>query len=755
MKKYRDILFYVITLFGFTSAIYLIIRQGNARDGVSANDATHSAQSGETIWGSYTQNLHHPLAILLLQIITIILAARLFGYLCKKIKQPTVIGEIAAGIVLGPSVVGTWFPEFSSFLFPEASLSNLQFLAQIGLILFMFVVGMELDIKVLKNRARDAVIISHASIVVPFTLGVGLAYFLYKSHAPEHISFLSFALFTGIAMSITAFPVLARIVQEKGLSKTKVGSIAITCAAADDITAWCLLAAVIAIVKAGSALGAAGVIIMATLYVLFMLRLVRPFLKRIGDKYANREALSKPVVAIFFVTLLLSSFCTEVIGIHALFGAFLAGVIMPANVRFRNLFIEKVEDTSVVLLLPLFFVFTGLRTEIGLLDSGELWMTCAAIVLVAVAGKFLGSALAAKFVGQSWRDSLIIGALMNTRGLMELVVLNIGYDLGVLTPGIFAMMVIMALATTLMTAPALYITNRYFSGKIPPTHAPQVLATGSYNVLVSFGSPDRGISLLRIAHALVRGRGAPSSVTAMHLSPSNEINQYNFIEFEKESFKPIRQEAKKLKLTVNLFFKPSQDIEGEIIETANQGHFSLLLIGIGRSVFEGTLLGKFLGYSGRLMDPGRLVRAARGKERLFERTLFDEKVIHIVRGARVPVGILVDNKTEKIEKVIVLLNVEADIYCLDYASKLCDDPTVNISIADQAGLLENGSHQAVRKLAQQFPGRINAPPELRKIDRKKLGDYDLVMVSVEGWKKLVATRQKWISKMPSVLIVKP
>ena len=329
----------------------------------------------------------------------------------------------------------------------------------------MYIVGMELDLTALRSKAHDAVVVSHASIIIPFALGAGLSYFLYDQFAPQAIQFASFGLFVGIAMSVTAFPVLARIVQERGIHKTKLGTIVITCAAADDVTAWCILAAVIAIVKAGSFLSALYTLILAISYVLLMIKVIRPFLKRIGDLYTSRENLSKPIVAIFFMILIASAYATEAIGIHALFGAFMAGAIMPENVKFRSIFIEKIEDVALVLLLPLFFVFTGLRTEIGLLNDPYLWSITGLIILVAVTGKFIGSALAAKFVGQNWKDSLAIGALMNTRGLMELVVLNIGYDLGVLGPEIFAMMVIMALLTTFMTGPALDVINWAFRSR--------------------------------------------------------------------------------------------------------------------------------------------------------------------------------------------------------------------------------------------------------------------------------------------------
>ncbi|MCZ8284055.1 MAG: cation:proton antiporter, partial [Bacteroidia bacterium] len=566
MKNIKNLLFYIITIGGVSAIMYYIVLQGEVLETgkIIAEKGGSIVSHWQQFKDTYFHNITHPLAILLLQILTIILTARIFGYLCKKIGQPSVIGEIIAGIVLGPSFVGMYFPEFSGFLFPKASLGNLQFLSQIGLILFMFVVGMELDLKVLKTKAHEAVVISHASIIFPFALGMGLAYFIYESLAPDHINFLSFSLFIGISLSITAFPVLARIVQERNLSKTRLGAMVITCAAADDITAWCILAAVIAIVKAGSFVSSIYTILMAIAYVLLMLKLVQPFLKRMGDIYSNKEGLSKPVVAVFFIILIASSYTTEVIGIHALFGAFMAGVIMPDNTNFRSIFIEKIEDISMLLLLPLFFVFTGLRTQIGLLNEPYLWQLCGIVILLAVTGKFVGSALAAKFVGQNWRDSLIVGALMNTRGLMELVVLNIGYDLGVLSPEIFAMMVIMALLTTFMTGPALDLINKFLP-EVKTANIPESIEkSGKYNILVSFGSPLRGKILIRLANSFIRKAPNNANVTALHLSPSSDINQFNAVEYERDSFKPIKKEAQRLNMEVESLFKSTQDIDKEI-----------------------------------------------------------------------------------------------------------------------------------------------------------------------------------------------
>lgn len=474
-------LLYPLIIGVFGCLIWFIIRQGSHLTIYTATNTSVSttvtpamtpavAGSVESVWTSLVHNVQHPLALLLLQIILILLTARLFGWLANLVGQPAVVGEIVAGICLGPSLFGMLWSGGSAFLFPADSFKNLQFLSQIGLAFFMFVVGMELDTHKMRNKAHDAVMISHASIVFPFFLGVLLAYHIYPQFSPANVSFLSFALFMGIAMSVTAFPVLARIVQERKLSGTPLGLLAITCAAADDVTAWCILAVVISIVKAASLWSAMLTMIMALVFLGCMLYVLKPWLnqKILKLQAANKQ---KSVVALAFMALLFSAWAAEVIGIHALFGAFLAGVIMPTEVSIQKLLTDKLEDVSVLLLLPIFFVFTGLRTQIGLLGQGHLWAVFGLIMLAAVGGKLGGSALTAKLMGQSWTDALGIGALMNTRGLMELVVLNIGYDLGILSPEIFAMLVLMALATTFMTGPLLDIVKKVEESRL---HASQI-----------------------------------------------------------------------------------------------------------------------------------------------------------------------------------------------------------------------------------------------------------------------------------------
>jgi len=755
MKNIRNVLFYIITIGVFSGLLYWFLIQGQSLEigRTAAKLPDVSTSSFEQFISTLLHDLGSPLAILLLQIITIIIVARIFGWFCKLIGQPTVIGEIAAGIFLGPSLVGTFFPEFSTFLFPKASLSNLQFLSQIGLILFMFIIGMELDLRVLKTKAKEAIVISHASIILPFALGVGLALFIYQQFAPDGISFLSFALFIGIALSITAFPVLARIVQERGLSKTRLGTMVITCAATDDITAWCILAAVIAIVKAGSFLSSVYTILLAAAYVLVMLNVVRPFLKRLGDHYSYKEGLTKPVVAVFFVVLLLSAYSTEIIGIHALFGAFMAGVIMPDNKKFRNLFIEKVEDVSMVLLLPLFFVFTGLRTQIGLLNDPYLWQVTGIIIAAAVIGKFVGSAVAARFVKQSWRDSLIIGSLMNTRGLMELVVLNIGYDIGVLSPEIFAMMVIMALATTCMTGPALDLIDKFMPLKKGDSDQSDFEIPG-FSILIAFASPQGGRKMLRLANHFLEPN-SPKNITALHLSPSSYLNQVNTEEYQIETFQPIMEEAEKLSLPVNTLFKPSQNVEHDIIETANDGNYEMLMIGVGHTVFEGTVLGKILGITTKIISPVRLLDSITGKEKLFHSDIFDERTSHVIKSVKVPVGVLIEKNLNKAEEIFIPVFSTDDQFLLEFAQKMTGHPRVKITFMDPSGIIEQ--EPEMKKIFDSINLVANERVTLHSVnalEKDFLQQQDLMMISLESWKKAVESHSIWLSYSPSVLIIR-
>ncbi|WP_341831906.1 cation:proton antiporter [Sphingobacterium thalpophilum] len=750
MRKYRNTIFYVVLVGTLLGVMYWMIHLGAQ---LEAPELLRGEKTSQGAWKDFTStlfnSLQHPLAILLAQIVTIIIAARIMGWICIKIKQPVVIGEMLAGIILGPSLLGLYFPEFSHTLFPVESLSNLQFLSQIGLILFMFIIGMELDLNVLRNKAHDAVVISHASIVIPFTLGISLAYFLYLFHPPTNVEFLSYSLFIGISMSITAFPVLARIIQERGLQKSKLGAMAITCAAADDITAWCILAVVIAIVKAGDFASALYTIGLAVAYVLIMIKIVRPFLMRVGEVKGSKEALSKPVVAIFFIVLLLSAYATEVIGIHALFGAFMAGAIMPEGSRFRTAFIEKIEDVSTLLLLPLFFVYTGLRTQIGLLNDPQLWMITIGIILVAVIGKFAGSTLAARFVGQSWKDSLNIGALMNTRGLMELIVLNIGYDLGVLSAELFSMMVVMALVTTFMTGPSLDLINFLYRPKKSLLQE-DIQDKSKFKILLSFAKSNTGISLLYLADALTLKSKKNAEITALHIEPSNELHHYEVETQELDSFREIKQVAQQLEQPIQTVFKISSDIDSEIVQTSNERDQDLLLLGVSESIYEGSLLGRFLDFTTRIVNPEKLFHTVTNAESPF--TTFDRNQ-QINAKVNAMVGILIDKDFVKAKRVIVPVVLKNDEFLCEIIQRLIQHSDAQIIVWDLNQVLKTNESfkEKLRQLEQLVPNHLTITE--KELNSDTWRDHDLMLISLPSWNKIVNKKVHWLPFTPSTLLM--
>ena len=387
---------------------------------------------------------------ILLQLVVILVVVQIFGYLSGRIGQQWVIGEILAGLALGPSLLGAFWPGLKIQLFPAAALPTLQTLGDIGLVLYMFSLGARLDTHLMLRQSRTAIVTSISTILLPLLLGALLGFFLYPGLAGQHANLVSFILLVGTAMAVTAFPVLARLLAEKDMLGTRVGMLALTCAAIDDVIAWCLLATVVALIHARGLTSLLLTIGLTILFIGFMLGILRPLLA-----YVDRSIQSKQVlVALSIILLLLSAYATNAIGIHPVFGAFLMGIILPR----RTVFIEQVRSLDQVnnlLFLPLFFVYSGLRTQIGLISAPALWLICLLVLAVACAGKILRGSLSVRWMGESWRESLSLGVLMNTRGLVDLIVLNIGLDLGVLSPTLFAMLVIMAIVTTMMASPLL------------------------------------------------------------------------------------------------------------------------------------------------------------------------------------------------------------------------------------------------------------------------------------------------------------
>jgi Kef-type K+ transport system membrane component KefB len=390
---------------------------------------------------------------LLLALAVVIAVGQALGRLFKYIGQPPVIGEVVGGICLGPTLLGRVWPAAYHYVLPDTVAPFLEVVAQLGVILYMFLVGLELNDSLLRKRAAATVAISHASIVCPFVLGCGLALYLHPRLSSNDVPLTTFALFMGVALSITAFPVLARILTDRGLARTELGVVALTCAATGDVTAWCLLAVASAVAQ--DRLSGLGTVLLGTaVFVALMVLGVRPLLTRLTARYDHGK-LSAGVTALVFVGLLLSALATEAIGIHALFGAFLFGAVIPHDSTVAREFTRRTTDVVTVLLLPAFFALTGMKTRIAF--GVDDWLLCGVIILVATAGKFGGTLGAARLSGLGWRDSAALGLLMNTRGLMELIVLHIGLQLRVISPALFAMMVLMSLVTTMMTTPLLSV----------------------------------------------------------------------------------------------------------------------------------------------------------------------------------------------------------------------------------------------------------------------------------------------------------
>jgi Kef-type K+ transport system membrane component KefB/nucleotide-binding universal stress UspA family protein len=545
--------------------------------------------------------LHSPLSLFIVQAALIIALSRVVGVAATKFGQPMVIAEVVAGILLGPSLLGAVSPETMRAIFPSSSMPLLALMSQVGLLLFMFLIGLELDPKLLRGRAHTSVAISHSSIIVPSLLGGVLGLYLYPRLSSPEVPFASFILFMAVSMSITAFPVLARILAERRLLKTKVGAVTITCAAVDDVTAWCLLAFVVSIAKSTDLQRAAGTVGMALAYIALMFVVVRPFLRRLGALSASREGLTQNLVAVTLLILLASSWLTEFIGIHALFGAFMLGAIMPKEGHAGRLLAEKLEDLVVVFLLPMFFAYSGLRTQIGLLDSPSAWLMCALIIAVACIGKFGGSLVAGKLTGLRWREASAVGILMNTRGLMELIVLNIGLDLGVISPALFTMMVIMALVTTFMTTPLLqwvYPTSEIDKEEKTQiaTPSPEPASAGRrFTILMCVAFDRSGPPMIRLANALVADQPQHHRLYALRLIRPTDRASFYIVGQDDENgmtgLKPLLETADGLHLTVNpiAFVSPRPALD--ICNVAEVKGADLVILGWHKPVLTRTVLG--------------------------------------------------------------------------------------------------------------------------------------------------------------------
>ena len=719
----KNYLIYAVMLLLFGALIYMAIEEGDRFSHHAVASSTVAEDTPFTMFCQFvTDNLHHPLSILLIQIIAVLLMVRLFGFLFKHIGQPGVIGEIVAGIVLGPSVLGYFFPDVFQALFPPESLTNLELLSQVGLVLFMFVIGMELDFSVLKNKINETLVISHAGILVPFFLGIVASYWIYEEYAAAQTAFLPFALFIGISMSITAFPVLARIIQERNMTKTSLGTLAIASAANDDVTAWCLLAVVIAIAKAGTFASALYAIGLTALYIIIMFMVVRPFLKKVGEVYANQEVINKTFVALILLILIISSTLTEIIGIHALFGAFMAGVVMPPSIGFRKVMMEKVEDIALVFFLPLFFAFTGLRTEIGLINSPALWGVCLLLITVAVAGKLGGCAVAARLVGESWKDSFTIGTLMNTRGLMELVALNIGYEMGVLPPSIFVILVIMALVTTFMTTPLLHLVERVFARR-------EERLSAKLKLVFCFGRPESGRSLLSIFFLLFGKKMKAAQVVAAHFTVGTDLNPLNAEQYARDSFSLVDEKASELGLSVENRYRVTDKLVRDMIRLARKERPDMFLLGAGSKYRPDTA----------------------GSNGVLWLSLFRDKIDDVMEQVKCPVAVFVNRGYSGSSPVSFVLGGVIDAFLLTYLESMLEGGAqVHLFLFDTD---DEAFRQSTDPILAKYSSQIRTQPFSGAANLTSAAKDGLLVMSHLSYTKL-SEEEEVFRDLPSLLVIR-
>jgi len=698
-KNKKSVCCYLIMMIVFGLLILVALKFGITIYQKGAIAIPNTAGSSFFIFcRSVIDNLKSSVMILLIQIIVILFVCRIFSTFFRHFGQPGVIGEIVAGIILGPSFLGHFFPVAFHFIFSHDSLENVHMISQIGLVLFMFVIGLEVDFKVLKNKINETLFISHAGILVPFFLGIIASFYVYRQYAAQTTSFLPFALFIGISMSITAFPVLARIVQERGLTRTPLGVLSIASAANDDVTAWCLLAVVIAVAKAGTFASALFSVGFTILYILFMFFLVRPFLRKMGKIYGTGEVINKSFVSLIFLTLIISSALTELLGIHALFGAFIAGVIMPPDLNFRHMMMNKIEDVTLAFFLPLFFAYTGLNTNVLLINNASMWIVCGLFIMIACIGKFGGCAIAAKLVGEKSQNSLIIGVLMNTRGLMELVALNIGYEMGILSQPIFAALVIMALVTTFMTTPTLHLISWWYKKGVKVTKE-----TARQKLMLCFAQAEAAPHLLSIFQLLFGNDICKKQLIAAHFTQGTDLNIVSAEHYERSSFRFLENKADKKNLQIEQRYKLTDNIVDEIVDTVQKENIDYLLIG---SAFDR------IQYEAQKKDSLKLGKVCsffqkiHGNTYIIPTIILTEKTHRILQRTTCNVIIFVSKRElRKVPQIFIVINQRSDRKLLEFVGGLLQSAEA-IHIYLSTNITDEDCNRFITKLLVDNPDKI-------------------------------------------------
>ena len=703
--------------------------------------------------------------LVLVEVLLVIGLSRLMGLVCRAFKQPLVIGEIIAGIMLGPSLFGLVAPNLATALFPAETLPFLNVLSQVGLIFFMFLIGLELDPKYLKGNLDIAILTSHVSILVPFSLGSLLALLLYPLVSNASVPFTAFALFLGAAMSITAFPVLARIITENNLQNTRLGTLALTCAAVDDVTAWCLLALAIAVAKAALSpsgsqdmTGVVATLVEALLYIGFMVTVGRWFLQKLSRYYNLTGRLSQLVLAWIYMGVVASALITELIGIHLIFGAFLLGAVMPKNPGLVRELAHKTEDFVLTFLLPIFFAYSGIRTQIGLLNSPELWLLCLAVVGVAIIGKYVGTYVAARVGGIEDREASALGWLMNTRGLTELIVLNIGLSLGVISPLLFTMLVIMALVTTVMTSPLLEWTYPKKLIKLdlvepqPDIESSLKASQPTYRILVPVANPSTQKGLLQLAVAIAGNRLQSAVVHPLSLIQLEE--DYLFRSTPSEADRLIQERRSRLEELVQSLEPPenrqlvhpivriANDVARTTAQIAEIDHANLIMVGWHRPAFSSNRLG---GRVGQILTQARVdvaVFVDRGGDRLESILVPYAANIHDDLALELGLRLLVNGDMRSLTVLRVVQNAEEVSSDLSYEFRTLMDQ-LPITLRDRIDLESieaSDPIQAVVEASQRVDLTIAGTSRAWGIERQTLGRYT-DKLAIECRSSLLITRR--------------
>ncbi|MEH1874034.1 cation:proton antiporter [Nostoc sp.] len=694
----------------------------------------------------------HIVILVLVEVLIIIGLSRLVGLGFRSIKQPLVIGEIVAGIMLGPSLFGLVAPDLAVSLFPPETIPFLNVLSQVGLIFFMFLIGLELNPKYLSGQLEVAVLTSHVSILVPFSLGTLLAVLLYPLVSDASVSFTAFALFLGAAMSITAFPVLARIITENNLQGTRLGTLALTCAAVDDVTAWCLLAVAIAVARTGDFAGAIPTIIATIVYIGLMLTAGRWFLQRLAKHYLRAGRLSQVLLAGIYMAVVASALITELIGIHLIFGAFLLGAAMPKNEDLVRELAVKTEDFVLIFLLPIFFAYSGLKTQIGLLNRPELWLLCALVLAVAIAGKYIGTYVAARVSGISKREASALGWLMNTRGLTELIVLNIGLELKVISPLIFTMLVIMALVTTFMTSPLLEWTYPKKLIRLdvvqPQSEAETGIDTSAgsetsphpFRILVPVANPSTQKGLVQLAVALAQ----PAVGIALNYRYPAIVNPLSLIEFQEdyafestpvEADRLIAQRRQQLQELINTLEPPetrscvhpivriSSNVARETAQIATLEQADLILVGWHRPAFSSNRLGGRVGQMLTTAPVDVAVFVDKGKEQLESLLVPYSANIHDDLALILALRLLINRETCMLQILQIVANQAKEEVSYELNTMMEQLPT---SVRDRIEIKILEAPEPIQAVIQASEGvdlTIAGTSRAWGIERQTLGRY--------------------------------